>query len=517
MHQSPLDPSAALALAPQLAEALQQHGYDTDSVADRLGQTARAALERTITIPADRALTSDDGLDQMIRLWLLQEAVPATALAGLPVEAMLGAGLLRAEGTNVRATIDIRPYASDDGASGWLASDLVPGLDHRAEATASDHVLGAGPASQTLTTMTVRTPCGSALDLGAGCGVQSLHLARHVERVVATDLNPRAVHLGRLTMALNGLDVQVRQGNLFEPVADERFDLIVSNPPYVMSPPGKERLVYREGSFTGDGLVRAVLTGAASHLTEGGMVQLLANWAITDQPWDERLAEWIEADPVAASCDAWVIEREQLDLGEYVEMWLADAGVQHQGPEAWARQYRTWLDYFDQLGIRGVGMGWMSLTRAGRDLPGRRFERWPWAVQQPVGPAFARAADDLTGARLPWSVLRSLRLHLVDDVTEESSGRPGASGFEHIVLRQGRALRRAIDASTELAAVLGACDGELTLGQIIEAVAVLLEVPASDLESGLAEPLRSAIEDGFLDAGPGGARYRDRADSGSPL
>ena len=103
--------------------------------------------------------------------------------------------------------------------------------------TRPDYVLGVSPASTSLAQMTMRTPVDSALDLGTGCGVQSLHLARHARRVVATDVNPRALQLSRLTAALNQVEVDIRDGSLYEPVAGERFDLVVTNPPYVMSPP----------------------------------------------------------------------------------------------------------------------------------------------------------------------------------------------------------------------------------------------------------------------------------------
>ena len=100
-----------------------------------------------------------------------------------------------------------------------------------------DFVLGVSSASSTLAQLTVRAPVARALDLGTGCGVQSLHLARHAGQVVATDLNPRALALAEMTAMINSVEIDLRQGNLYEPVAGERFDLITSNPPYVMSPP----------------------------------------------------------------------------------------------------------------------------------------------------------------------------------------------------------------------------------------------------------------------------------------
>ena len=66
-------------------------------------------------------------------------------------------------------------------------------------------MLGVSSASTTLAQLTVRRPVGRALDLGTGCGVQSLHLARHARSVTATDLNPRALELAALTAAVDAL------------------------------------------------------------------------------------------------------------------------------------------------------------------------------------------------------------------------------------------------------------------------------------------------------------------------
>ncbi len=189
----------------------------------------------------------------------------------------------------MRATVDLRPYGfetAQGGWQGWVVSDHTPGLDHDRRPTWPDFVLGVSPASTTLAQLTIDSPVGSALDLGTGCGVQSLHLAQHADRIVTTDVNPRCLELARLTADLNQIDLDLRSGSLYEPVANDRFDLIVNNPPYVMSPPATSgRLVYREAGFSGDDLVRHVVQQSTAHLNPYGTCQVLANWAITDQPW----------------------------------------------------------------------------------------------------------------------------------------------------------------------------------------------------------------------------------------
>ena len=85
--------------------------------------------------------------------------------------------------------------------------------------------------------------------------------------------------------------IEVRAGWFFDPVRDETFDLITTNPPFVISPATGTRLVYRDSGLPGDEVVRHVVSNGPAHLTEGGWLQVLANWTIhRDVPWDERLA-----------------------------------------------------------------------------------------------------------------------------------------------------------------------------------------------------------------------------------
>lgn len=483
-------------------------GYATDEVLERIGEAGQAGLGRNSTIPADVMLAgATDPLACLIRLFILQQAVSlADAGAAFDVADAVEASWVEVHDGAVRALVDIRPYGSpDDGASGFLVSDLTPGMDQLTSPTRPDYVLGASPASLTLAEITMRRPVDRALDLGTGCGVQSLHLMRHAGHVVGTDLNPRAIDLANVTAALSGVDIEFRLGSLFEPVAGERFDLIVSNPPYVMSPPGGARLTYREGELAADGLVEAVVRQAPEHLSVGGSLQLLTNWAIVDgTPWEDRLATWVEG----TDLDCWVIERERLDKFSYVEMWLTDAGL--AGSSKWEPAYRRWLDYFDGLGINEVGMGWILLTAANRKEPHRRYESWPHAVAQPVGDVFVRNRAAVDAATLPLRELLASRPQLVD-VVQETIGEPGAEDPTHVVLRQRTGLLRAMRVGTADGAVLGALDGELTLAQVISAVALVLEQDSTDVAALVVPIVRKALLDQMLL--PGGDADRTSSDT----
>lgn len=484
-----------------LRDAFVAQRYEVDAVMERLGTAAHQALGRNSTVAGVRVLGEDrDPLAVLTRLWLLQRPVPGDALEqALPglVAPLVEAGILSRDQGQVRALVDVRPYASDDdGATGWVVSDLSPNLDTAVTPIRPDFVLGVSSASTTLAQLTVRRPIASALDLGTGCGVQSLHLARHAARITATDLNPRALELARLTAALNGIEVDLRLGNLYAPVRGETFDLITTNPPYVMSPPrtDAQRLVYREGAWASDGLVEQVVRHGVQHLAEDGVLQVLANWAhVRGQGWDERLGGWL----AGTGCDAHVVQREVLDVYEYVELWLADAGL--AGSPDYGRRYAEWLDYFEGLGIEAVGMGWLLVHRAGRAEPVVRIEDWPYAVEQPIAPALEAELSALRLERgLPDEDLLRRRWLLSSDVVEETVGVPGQADPQHLVLRQQRGFRRAVEPGTALAGVLGACDGELSLAQIVASVAGLLDLAPAALAAEVVPEVRRLVVDGFL-------------------
>ncbi len=486
-------------LVPRLREALEAQDFSYDGVAAALGPLGHAALLRNETTPGMRATGGGTPIETLTRLWPLQGSVALAdaerALPGL-VDPLCVAGLLERSVGSVRARVDIRPYA-DDTRDWWVVSDLTPGLDGSPTRVGTDHVLGISSASTSLAQLTVRAPVQRALDLGTGCGVQSLHLAEHARDVVATDVNRRALAMARLNAALNGIGFEVREGSLYEPVRGEGFDLVVTNPPFVVSPGTGELLVYRDSGLPGDEMVRRVVTGAPRHLVPGGVAQVLANWVHVDgEPWQDRVARWL-APADGVSCDAWVVQREVADPAQYVELWLRDAG-NDRSPD-YTRRYDAWAGWFADQGITGVGFGWLTLRRTDRDTPTVRLEEWPYEVEQPLGPEVAAWAErcdllaDLTDEALLGTAWRA-RV----DVRQETVGAPGAEDPEVIVLRQQRGLRRARQVDTVEAALVGASDGDLTADQIFGALADLLDQPLDLLRSTRVAALRDLVAEGFL-------------------
>lgn len=175
---------------------LESAGYTVDRLVDIWGAAGEAALERGDRVPAARALAGrTDAGSVLARLFILgldeDEAAVAGALPSLGIAGARSLGLISGEGS-VRAGLDLRPYSFLDARGAgrwWIASDL--GELATGSALRTDHVLGVGGASVTLSGLLLPGPIENALDLGTGCGIQALHLAREAKRVVATDISDR--------------------------------------------------------------------------------------------------------------------------------------------------------------------------------------------------------------------------------------------------------------------------------------------------------------------------------------
>ena len=120
-------------------------------------------------------------------------------------------------------------------------------------------------------------------------------------------------------------------------MAGERFDLIVCNPPFVVSP--ERRWTYRDGWLEGDELSAQVVRETPEHLADGGFATILASWlgGNADAP-DERAWDWVQG----SGCDAWILPVDEASPREHAERWnahLANDGAAHR--DAVGRGSRT--------------------------------------------------------------------------------------------------------------------------------------------------------------------------------
>ncbi len=522
-------PAAPRLLRPELdALAADLVVHDVDAVTDLLGPMASAALHRDQ--PAAAALVTaaqEPGSGQVwfgersalatlvrafmlglpVRRRALARAVPLTGVDGLE---RLGLVMTAGQGDDdeVLSLVDLRPTAVQDPAGAttwWVASDL--GSDITGTMLHPEHVLGVGGASTMLAGLTLREPRRRVVDLGTGSGIQALHASRHAGRVIATDVSTRALAFAAMNAALAGVELDLRRGSLLAPVFGEQVDLLVSNPPFVITPRGEAReaaaglpsYVYRDGGMAGDALVESLVREVGGVLAPGGVAQLLGNWEHRrGEGWTDRVGAWV----AATGMDAWVVQREVLDPSEYAEMWLRDGGASRDcDPESWDGVVGAWLEDFATRGVEAVGLGFVVLRRP--EDPARprlrRLEEQYGPAAGPLAPAIAAglAAHDVLAGTDDVALL-DLHLTVAPDVTEERHLRPGSVDPQVILLRQGGGFGRVLPAGTALAGLVGACDGELTVGQIIGGIGALLDVPVEALRAELVPQVRELVRDGLL-------------------
>ncbi|MFW7365127.1 MAG: DUF7059 domain-containing protein, partial [Rothia mucilaginosa] len=496
----------------RIRERLLALNYSYDAVQELLGVEAAEAMARDQVVPGlwrvEHILRGDysageKNLARLLAFFLLARPLTETEAAEVFGDALVdfeNAALIErdaADSTRWSASVDLRPHAADDGTEIFVAADL--GAHQRPGVLRKDHVLGIGHASLTLAQITERTPVKRALDVGTGCGIQTFHLLAHAEHVTATDISERALAFARFNLLLNAqalnIDpqnpqarVSLREGSLLEPVAGELFDLVVSNPPFVITPrvageSAEEQFTYRDGGLPGDEIVSTMVRQLPSVLVPGGRAQMLGNWEIirdsenpdAPRPWDERPRTWV-AD---GGAEAWFIQREALTPASYAETWLKDAS-ENRDRSHYEQTYVAYLNDFASRNVHSIGFGMIWLRRpteataAGVTEPLQRFEEITYPIQQPIARALTesvRRYDRL--AAMDDEALLAAHLEVAEDVTEERHGRPGAEHPSVILLRAGSGLCRTQLLSTETAGFASASDGELAVGQIVAALAML--------------------------------------------
>ncbi len=295
----------------------------------------------------DRRLAeAEPTLAALIRLFVLNLGLPLdrveAELAPVGVELLVELGL--AEETAGELVPRLRLVPNGELV---IASDLGSYVQ-------PDHAASVHRPSVTLASLTVRKRGARALDVGTGTGFQALLAASHCEHVVATDLNERALAFAEFNAALNGLtNIEFRAGSFFEPVRGETFDLVVSNPPYVISP--ETALVFRDSGKPGDTVSAELVAELPAYLQEDGFGTIMISWAAGEEA-AARPRSWVDA----SGCDAWLIHTGGEDALHAAATWNRAAGTD---PEGFAQRVDAWVAYYEELGIGWIAYGALVLRR----------------------------------------------------------------------------------------------------------------------------------------------------------
>jgi methyltransferase family protein len=335
------DPGALSTLGTLLVAA----GYTAAGLTERLG--ADGELQTSAAgIPLHRQRVTDGKpLDTLIKLFFLGDKLSwqetATALPGLDPDRLVAEGILEAVGDDLRATVRLVPH-----------KEVLVAYEPDSEPPEGSHLLA---------NMTVRMHFVSALQAQAGTGMHALLAARHTDRAVAVEADPRALSLIRISALLNGLEnLEAIEGESLEPLAGHSYGLIVANPARVLSPEEDERA---------DSRCRELVKAAASHLSEGGFAHILVTWVLgTGEDWWSPLEHWVEG----TGCDAILFLEREDDPAAYA--------AAHAAPDALAR----WTGFLRDLAADRVASGAIVLRRRSR---GRNWARHEVLPDPEIGPA----------------------------------------------------------------------------------------------------------------------------------
>lgn len=424
-------------------------------------------------------------LPLLARLFLAGLDVPSAALReAVGVEglaALVACGLLEISGDGLgRARAALAPF------EGLL---LAFDRSNRHAGAARDFTLGPGPATRRVSDLRLRRPAGQVLDLGCGSGALACLAARDGSRVTGLDVNARALAFARFNAQLNGLEVEWLEGDLFAPVAGRRFDLVLCNPPYVVSP--ASTFAYRDGP---PGLCARIAREGPAHLAEGGVLQMICHWPVRrGQEAEATLRQWLEP----SGCPTVVLKSASFPALDYACLWLVQ---QHEDEQEYARELEQWLAFYEREGIEAVGDGLVLLRRSSASAPGLEIRPAP-VLHGLAGDSLEALLAGRELAAKDDEELLGLRLRPTPGAELGERRRPGGPegwGPATTDLRLTRGFAFAARLDPVGAALLGFLDGTRSLREAAETFAASAGLDVEPLLPGLPDLARRLLRLGLL-------------------
>ncbi len=429
---------------------------------------------------ARHALADDESTAAtLVRLFLLGESVDVDALGG-DVEALAALELVREDGGRLVGTVEILPH-----------DDLLIASDRRDTDDDANVVPGLHRPSATLGTLTIRRPVARALDVGTGNGIQAILISPFAERVVATDVNERALAFAQLNCALNGREnVELRLGSFLEPVRGERFGLVVANPPYVISP--ETRYVFRDGGLGGDRVSAELVADLPAHLEPGGYASVMISWVQEGDVVGPRVRSWLEG----CGCDGLLFHAAVTPALSAASSWNRDLAADADRFDAAVDE---WLAYFRAEGIEAIGYGTLVLRRGERAEPWFSVLELPSRVEGQASEQLLQlftatdAAQEADETLLGLTLVPVTAARLAQSLERDGAGWRDA-GTE-LTVADAIGLTARLDETTR--AILLALDGTVPIGEVLARSAVAAGATAAEAVQGLSL-VRRLLTAGYL-------------------
>jgi SAM-dependent methyltransferase len=442
----------------------QSTDYTEKGIGEVLGREEILGMPTSELPQALRRTRQPSRLNTLIRLFFLGVPAPAEAarqaLAPVPLETWVQAELLATldEGQQVAPRVQIWPVKGLTVAVDlpWMRTGPVP----------RDFVLPPGPTTMHLAHAMILHPSQRVLDLGTGSGTLALLAAPQAETVAATDINTRAIEFTRFNARLNRIEnVRCLAGNLFEPVREERFDLVLCNPPFVISP--AQRFLFRDSGQRGDVFCRQLARATVDHLATGGFYQFTANLAHqASHSWKAELEEWF----AGLGCDVLVLVQGTEGASEYAMTWILS--TESKDVSVVPHLYEQWMDYFEQEQIEAVSYILVTMRRSAGGPTWIQIDDPPCRVTGPCGDELAHffTCRDMFGNANHTDVLLNQRLKLSPQtvIEQEMAMTPDGLETRRIRVQKTGGLRYPLMIHANVARLLAGCNGSRTLRQLLQ-------------------------------------------------
>ena len=434
-------------------------------------------------------------LGMLIRLYWFGEALSLKETSAVfPAEildGMLACGMLCGEHESVSPQCMLTHFGEL-----LLACDSV----RRAQTgSIADLVLGVSTPTSVLANCLIHLPNADVLDLGAGCGTLALTASRFARTVTAADINARALAFTEFNAALNGAgDIGTRCGDRFQAVPNQRFDLIVCNPPFFLTP--NPRLLYTENPDELDSFVEGLAGTAPAFLKEHGFFQMLCEWVeFQTERWPNRLKKWVEH----SGCDVLVLKAYEITPANYVLKRAAEsASLCGETSEGTLVEH---IEYFKQRNVEKIIGGLVTM---------RRREGRNWFLQEemedaPTEPAGALllerfCAQDVLASMddpdlLPAKPRLSKGVCLVQEAVQQN--RAWKARTIYLERRAGLIRRLALDSTA--ADLVAKFDGLQPLNELINAAAKQNKWPKREAVDNCLRLVRKLASLGLIGFDPG--------------
>jgi methyltransferase family protein len=466
----PPRPSGSLAA---FRRELENAGFTAAGVRQALGVAGSVLAEGPGIVGQERRLASAPPvLAGLIRLLVLEREIESAALTPGLIDGLIEHGLASEDGEALHTLVRIVPHNQL-----LVASDTL-------HTSTPEHVAAVHRPSAMLANLTVRRHVKRCADVATGNGVQALLCASHCEHVVATDVNERALGFAAFNAALNGIaNVEFRAGSFFEPVAGERFDLLVCNPPYVISP--ETSLIFRDSGLPGDAVSAQLAAELPDLLAADGFGTILISWAADEDDETARPRGWVDG----RGCDAWLLRAGSDDPLTAAVGWNKQAG----DLEERRQRVDAWLEYYERLGIRRIAYGGLVLHRRdGRDH-WFRSEAMPPDMPEPASEQLLR----LFAADTDGLLDRPVSLVPTAVVQRAGSVEDGAWRFVSATVESRDGVALGVNLDPVGSALVDCLDGRAPLRERLPELASRLGVPEDKLTQFAETLVRHLVERGL--------------------